>query len=152
MEGLPFFSSTKEKLNNWLDEWKREHFCGVFPLGSQCCFQELESLELDIDNHSPKIRDIRETPELSDVLIISGAISYKFKPYLMDIYHQLKDDSQVVLLGNCAIDGGLYQNYAVESRLKDEIKVDLEIPGCPPTPQQIYQGLKSLGRKQVVDS
>ena len=77
-----FLSTRKSKLIEWVEKWKRQHFCGVFPVGVSCCNQELSSLFVDETNLSPELGDVSHAPELSDILIIGGVITQKYKPYL----------------------------------------------------------------------
>lgn len=144
VDQAPFLNSTSQKLKKWLQDWKRESFLRLFPVGSSCCLQTLDDLILRDWNQSPELMSLKESPELCDILIIGGNITQKYKPYLLETCHQMSEDSKIVLLGNCAINGGPYQDIQVIKDLSSIIKVDLVIPGCPPPALQIYESLSRL--------
>lgn len=81
-------------------------------------------------------------PRHSDILLISGAISKKIKPRLKRIYEQIPDPKAVMAVGACAITKGVFHDaYNVAGPLDNIIPVDVYVPGCPPKPEAILQGL-----------
>ena len=81
-------------------------------------------------------------PRHSDIFMVSGAISSKIKPRVKRIYEQIPDPKAVMAVGACAITKGVFHDaYNVEGPLDRIIPVDIYVPGCPPKPEAIIQGL-----------
>jgi len=85
------------------------------------------------------------TPRHADVLIVTGAISRQQKDRLIRIYNQMPDPKFVVALGACAAGGGVLQGcYGVMGGADKVIPVDLYVPGCPPRPEALIDGIVKL--------
>lgn len=85
------------------------------------------------------------TPRHADVLIVTGAISKQQKDRLVRIYNQMPDPKFVVALGACAAGGGVLQGcYGVLGGADKIIPVDLYVPGCPPRPEALIDGIVKL--------
>ena len=85
------------------------------------------------------------SPRHADILIVTGILNKRtFKKFLR-VYEQVPEPKKVIALGSCACNHGPFQNsYNTEGKLKEKIKVDMFIPGCPPRPQAIIDGIKKL--------
>ncbi len=85
------------------------------------------------------------SPRHADVLLVTGPVTKNMREALERTYNATPDPKWVVAVGACAADGGIFAgSYAVAGGVKDVIPVDLHIPGCPPTPTALLQGLRAL--------
>jgi NADH-quinone oxidoreductase B subunit len=84
----------------------------------------------------------KANPRHSDVLIISGAVTRKMEPRLRRIYEQTPEPKVVMAVGSCAISKGVFHDaYNISGPLDRIMPVDVYVPGCPPKPEAIIQGL-----------
>jgi Ni,Fe-hydrogenase III small subunit len=85
------------------------------------------------------------SPRHADVLMVTGPVTKNMREALTRTYNATPDPKWVVAVGVCAVDGGLFAgSYAVAGGVKDVVPVDLTIPGCPPSPTKLLQGLLAL--------
>lgn len=85
------------------------------------------------------------SPRHADVLLVTGPVTKNMRVALERAYRATPDPKWVVAVGDCAVSGGLFSgSYAVEGGVKGIVPVDLNIPGCPPTPEQLLKGLLAL--------
>jgi len=85
------------------------------------------------------------SPRHADVLLVTGPVTKNMTEALRRTYNATPDPKWVVAAGACAADGGIFAgSYAVTGGVKDVIPVDLHIPGCPPAPRALLQGLLAL--------
>src|SRR5712692_4981900 len=85
------------------------------------------------------------SPRHADVLLVTGPVTKNMREALERTYHATPDPKWVVAIGDCARDGGCFAgSYAVVGGVSNVIPVDLHIPGCPPTPTAMLQGLLAL--------
>lgn len=90
----------------------------------------------------------RSSPRQADVLLIMGWLSTKLRPSLRRLYEQMPEPKWVVAMGECAISGGpWYDGYNVIQGLDTIVPVDIYIPGCPPRPEALIDGMLKLNRK-----
>lgn len=91
------------------------------------------------------------SPRHADVLICTGPVTRQSRDRLRRIYEQMPDPKFVVAVGSCAISGGAFQGcYNVIGHIDSVVPVDVYIPGCPPRPEAIIDGLvKLLGQLQA---
>ncbi len=92
----------------------------------------------------------RATPRQSDIMIIAGTIPHKLVPTIKTLYDQMPGPKWVIAMGNCAISGGPFSydgQYAIVNGADKIIPVDIYIPGCPPRPEGLIQGLLKLQTK-----
>ena len=86
----------------------------------------------------------RFTPRQSDLLMVVGTVTHKQAPILRKVYEQMCEPKWVIAFGVCATSGGFYQNYAALPGIDKIIPVDLYIPGCPPRPEMVIDGIMKL--------
>jgi Ni,Fe-hydrogenase III small subunit len=85
------------------------------------------------------------SPRHADVLLVTGPLTLNMREALQRTYVATPDPKWVVAVGDCAINGGVFAgSYATASGIADAVPVDLTIPGCPPTPEQLLHGLLRL--------
>lgn len=88
---------------------------------------------------------LKGSPRHADVLLVTGAVSEQARERLLRIYQQMPDPKFVVAVGSCALSGGTFQGcYNVVGRVDEVIPVNAYIPGCPPRPEAIIDGIVKL--------
>lgn len=109
-------------------------------------------MELIVTSLVPKFRfddmgfTFTNSPKEAQIILITGPVTTRSVPFLQDTLNKLKN-CVVIAMGICPISGGIYRDsYSIEGPLDKFVDVDINIPGCPPTPQAIKQGL-SQGKK-----
>ena len=85
------------------------------------------------------------SPRHADVLLVTGPVTKNMREALERAYRATPDPKWIVAVGDCAVSGGLFaEGYAVEGGVGKVIPIDLNIPGCPPSPEQLLKGLLAL--------
>ncbi|MBP6342758.1 MAG: NADH-quinone oxidoreductase subunit NuoB [Candidatus Omnitrophica bacterium] len=139
-----FFTS---KLNDALG-WARAYSIFQYPFVTACCGMEYMSTaagHYDVDRFGAGFP--RFSPRQSDVLFVVGTISHKMAPVLKTVHDQMCDPKWVVAFGVCTCTGGFYDNYSTVMGIDTIIPVDIYIPGCPPRPENVLDGLMKLQEK-----
>ncbi len=119
--------------------------------GLACCAIEMMATgmaRVDIARYGAEV--FRPSARQCDLLIISGTISKKMAPAVITLYEQMPSPKWVIAMGNCAISGGPFaveENYNVIEGVDKLIPVDVYIPGCPPRPEALIDGILKLQEK-----
>jgi NADH-quinone oxidoreductase subunit B len=125
--------------------WARKYSFFPYPFVTACCGMEFFSTSgprYDIDRFGAALP--RFTPRQADLLFVVGTISIRQAPILRRVYEQMAEPKWVVSFGACTSSGGPYDNYAVLQGIDRVVPVHLYIPGCPPRPEAVIDGLMKL--------
>ncbi|MEM1417411.1 MAG: NADH-quinone oxidoreductase subunit NuoB [Myxococcota bacterium] len=128
--------------------WARKYSLFQYPFATACCGMEffaVASPRYDIARFGAEAP--RFSPRQSDVLWVVGTISQRQGPVIKRIYEQMTEPKWVVAFGTCASCGGFYDNYTTIPGVDKVIPVDVYIPGCPPRPEAVLDGLMLLMEK-----
>ena len=113
--------------------------------GLACCAIEMMSIvssRYDIARFG--MEAFRSSPRQADLLIISGRVAQKMAAPIKQIYDQMLEPKWVIAMGACASSGGMFNNYAVVQSVDKIIPVDIYVPGCPPRPEGLMEGIIRL--------
>jgi NADH-quinone oxidoreductase subunit B len=113
--------------------------------GLACCAIEMMSIvsaRYDIARFG--MEAFRSSPRQADLLIISGRVSQKMAAPIRQIYDQMLEPKWVIAMGACASSAGMFNNYAVLQGVDKILPVDIYVPGCPPRPEALMEGIIRL--------
>jgi NADH-quinone oxidoreductase subunit B len=126
-------------------QWARKYSFFPYPFVTACCGMEYFSTagpRFDIDRFGAALP--RFTPRQADLLMVVGTITHRVAPVLRRVWEQMAEPKWVVSFGACTSSGGPYNNYAVVQGIDTILPVHLYIPGCPPRPEAVLDGLIKL--------
>ncbi len=127
--------------------WARRNSLWPMPFATACCGIELMSTgasRYDIARFGAEV--MRFSPRQSDLLICAGRVAIKMMPVLQRIYKQMCEPKWVISMGACASTGGVFDTYAVVQGIDQFMPVDVYVPGCPPRPETLIEGIMSIQR------
>ena len=128
--------------------WARKYSLFAYPFVTACCgmeFMALNGPRFDLARFGAEAP--RFSPRQADLLWVVGTISQRQAPTLKRIYDQMLEPKWVLAFGTCASSGGFYDNYTTVPGIDKVIPVDVYIPGCPPRPEAVLDGLMLLQDK-----
>ena len=144
--------TTWDKLLGMVDtvyNWGRRSALWPLGFGLACCAIEMictASSRFDIARFGAEV--FRGSPRQADVMIVSGTVTKTMMPMIARLYDQMPEPKYVISMGACATGGGPFkEGYNVVSGIDKFLPVDVYVPGCPPTPQALLNGLIMLQKK-----
>lgn len=112
------------------------------PFATSCCGIEfMATMGVDYDLARFGMERLSFSPRQADLLMVMGTISKKMGPILKQVYIQMAEPKWVISVGACASSGGIFDTYSVLQGIDKVIPVDVYVPGCPPRPEQLIDGI-----------
>jgi NADH-quinone oxidoreductase subunit B len=130
--------------------WARESSMWPMTFGLACCAIEMMAVgcsRYDIDRFGAGA--FRATPRQADLMIVAGTVTYKMSSRVRRLYNQMPDPKYVIAMGACTVGGGPYfkWGYHVVKGVDLVVPVDVYVPGCPPRPEALLEGLMRVQDK-----
>ncbi len=125
----------------------------IWPLtfGLACCAIEMMSVSMarwDMARFGAEV--FRPSARQADLMLVAGTVTKKFAPAVKRLYEQMPAPKYVLAMGNCAISGGPFKfdgNYGVVEGVDQIVPVDVYVPGCPPRPEALLEGIFAIQAK-----
>jgi NADH-quinone oxidoreductase subunit B len=146
LPGAPILMASAE----WAINAGRSNSIWTLTFGLRCCAIEMMSVAAArFDWARFGLEVPAASPRRSDMMIVAGTVSKKMVPVITRLYEQMAEPKYVIAMGSCAISGGpfLYDSYSVVKGVDKIIPVDIYIPGCPPRPEALLDGIIKLQKK-----
>ena len=127
-----------------LVNWGRRSSIWPMTFGLACCAIEMMATgasHYDLDRFGVVFRG---SPRQSDAIIIAGTLTKKMAPVVRMVFDQMPEPRYVIAMGSCACSGGIYNTYSTVQGVDTILPVDIFIPGCPPRPEALIDGLIKL--------
>jgi NADH-quinone oxidoreductase subunit B len=140
-EGPGFFATRLDKMVGMA----RKNSLWPLPFATSCCGIEfMATMGAHYDFARFGSERLSFSPRQADLLMVMGTISKKMGPVLRQVYEQMAEPRWVLSVGACASSGGIFDTYSVLQGIDRIIPVDVYVPGCPPRPEQILDGVLKI--------
>jgi NADH-quinone oxidoreductase subunit B len=141
IEGPGFFATRIDKVVGMA----RANSLWPLPFATSCCGIEfMATMASTYDLGRFGAERLSFSPRQADLLMVMGTISKKMAPVLRQVYEQMAEPKWVLSMGACASSGGVFDTYSVLQGIDRIIPVDVYIPGCPPRPEQVLDGILQI--------
>lgn len=140
-EGAGFFATSLDKVVGLA----RKNSIWPLPFATSCCgieFMATMGAHYDLARFGSE--RLSFSPRQADLLMVMGTIAKKMGPVLRQVYEQMAEPRWVLSVGACACSGGIFDTYSVLQGIDRIIPVDVYVPGCPPRPEQIIDGIMKI--------
>jgi NADH-quinone oxidoreductase subunit B len=141
VEGQGFFATSVDRVVGLA----RANSIWPLPFATSCCgieFMATMASHYDIARFGTE--RLSFSPRQADLLMVMGTIAKKMAPIVKQVYMQMAEPRWVIAVGACASSGGIFDTYSVLQGIDRIVPVDVYVPGCPPRPEQILEGLMSI--------
>jgi NADH-quinone oxidoreductase subunit B len=128
--------------------WAQSYSIWPDTFGLACCAIEMMSIvssRYDVARFGAEV--FRSSPRQADLLIVSGRVAHKMAAPIREIYDQMLQPKWVIAMGACSSSGGMFNNYAILQGVDKIVAVDVHVPGCPPRPEALLEGIVRLQEK-----
>jgi NADH-quinone oxidoreductase subunit B len=129
--------------------WGRRYSLWVFNFGLACC--AIEFIAASMTRHDfirLGVIPFAPGPRQADLMVVSGTVTDKMAPAIRRLYDQMPEPKYVISFGACSNSGGPYwDSYSVTKGVDHIVPVDVYVPGCPPRPEALLQGIVKLQEK-----
>ncbi len=123
----------------------RKNSIWPLPFATSCCGIEfMATMASTYDLGRFGAERLSFSPRQADLLMVMGTIAKKMGPVLRQVYEQMAEPKWVIAVGACASTGGIFDTYSVLQGIDRIIPVDVYVPGCPPRPEQILDGVMQI--------
>ncbi len=141
LEGQGFFATALDQVIGLA----RANSLWPLPFATSCCgieFMATMASTYDIARFGSERPSF--SPRQADLLMVMGTIAKKMGPIVKQVYEQMAEPRWVIAVGACASSGGIFDTYSVLQGIDRVVPVDVYVPGCPPRPEQIIEGLMKI--------
>ncbi len=147
---LPVRLTSLADIVQWAQNWSRSRSIWPLGYGLACCAIELiaaaSAPQYDLARFGSEV--FRSSPRQADLMVVAGTVSIKMGPRLCLLWEQMPEPKWVISMGQCANSGGeVYDSYYTVQGVDTIVPVDVYVPGCPPRPEALIEGIFKLREK-----